>query len=146
MPQRSILILDDHAQTAHTLERYFQSQGFEAEAVTRIDEARQRLAKRQPSLMIIDELMPEMNGLQFVEQLRSNPQTSRVRIVVYSAIADEVLCRRCQPLGVSACWRKGSIELAEMNAEVERILADASAGDVGCCRRYPPPPTTPVPA
>jgi PleD family two-component response regulator len=122
MPQRSILILDDHAQTGRALERYFQAQGYEAEAFTRVADARAKLAASVPSLMIIDELMPEMTGLQLIEQLRADERTQRVPIVIYSAIADDVLCRRAQPLNVSACWRKGSIDLSRMREQVDRIL------------------------
>jgi CheY-like chemotaxis protein len=122
MSQRSILILDDHAQTGRALERYFQAQGFEAEAFTRVADARARLTSHVPSLMIIDELMPEMTGLQLIEQLRADERTQRVPIVIYSAIADDVLYRRAQPLRVSACWRKGSIDMPRMREQVDRIL------------------------
>lgn len=127
MSERSILILDDHAQTGRALERYFRSQGYVAEAFARVADARARLASHVPSLMIIDEMMPEMTGLQLVEQLRADERTRRVPIVIYSAIADDVLTRRARPLKVSACWRKGAIDLPRMREQVDRILAEAGS-------------------
>ncbi len=81
-----VLIVDDHADTRRLIRRILQAQGdfevFEAESGAEA----LREAKRIPAdLVILDLMMPEMDGFAVLERLRAQPETARIPIIVVTA-------------------------------------------------------------
>ena len=82
---RKVLIVDDLADNRQLLIQYLQPLGFElAEA----ENGQQGLAiaeNFQPDVILLDALMPEMNGLEMLQQLRQNPQFIETKVIFVSA-------------------------------------------------------------
>ena len=56
-------------------------------------------SKELPDLIILDQNMPQKNGLQTLEDLKSNPYFSSIPVVVYSTYADAMLTRKAMEKG-----------------------------------------------
>ena len=82
---RKVLIVDDLADNRQLLVQYLQPLGFElAEA----ENGRQGLAISEtfrPELILLDALMPEMDGLEMLQQLRQHPQLQETKVIFVSA-------------------------------------------------------------
>jgi CheY-like chemotaxis protein len=52
-----------------------------------------------PDLIILDQNMPQKNGLQTLEELKSNPHFSSIPVVLYSTYADAMLTRKAKEKG-----------------------------------------------
>ncbi len=80
-----ILIVDDNIDMLDTLEHLFTFYDFE---VVRAENGREALAvaeREKPGVIILDALMPVMNGFEACEKLKSNPQTRDIPVIFLSA-------------------------------------------------------------
>ncbi|MFA6001681.1 MAG: response regulator [Thermoleophilia bacterium] len=83
---QKILIVDDDENHVLLLRKRLQAQGYATiEAKDGIDGVNQAIHQR-PDLIITDVLLPRMNGFQLVEQLKSNPETNTIPIIMMSAV------------------------------------------------------------
>jgi two-component system cell cycle response regulator len=83
-----ILVVDDNKITTKLMRKYLESHGFEAmEAYDGID-ALEKIAIRIPDAIVLDVMMPRMDGYETVKNLREKPETSEIPIVIVTALND----------------------------------------------------------
>jgi two-component system, chemotaxis family, chemotaxis protein CheY len=101
--------------------------GYEVyEAINGAD-AMEQLDERRPDLIVLDLMMPVMDGWQFVEQFRQKSFSSEVPIVVTSASHDlPRTAERLRSLGVRTCLAK-PFDVDGLLALVERYVASPAA-------------------
>ncbi|HXG95179.1 MAG TPA: PAS domain S-box protein [Blastocatellia bacterium] len=81
----TILVVDDRAMNRQFLAALLSYKGHRAVEATNGAEALKQVAVERPDLVIADILMPEMDGYQFVSQLRSDPSLVTVPVIFYTA-------------------------------------------------------------
>jgi DNA-binding response OmpR family regulator len=89
--QQKILIIEDDADIAESLEYNFKREGFRIE-LAESGEKGLRLAqdeKAQPALIILDLMLPGMNGMELCSKLRRDPATAKIPVVMLTAKAAE---------------------------------------------------------
>ena len=89
--QQTILIIEDDADIAESLEYNFKREGFRI-ALAESGEKGLRLAqdeKSQPALIILDLMLPGMNGMELCSKLRRDPATAKIPVVMLTAKAAE---------------------------------------------------------
>jgi DNA-binding response OmpR family regulator len=69
--EQKILIVEDDPHILLGLEEVLKSEGFEVAVCSRGDEAIQAVAKHRPTLVVLDVMLPGMNGYEICKQLRS---------------------------------------------------------------------------
>ena len=69
--------------------------------------AAQRLREIQAEVVLLDVMMPDVDGFGVLAQIRSDPQTSRTTVVMYSALADEATKARAREAGADGYLVKG---------------------------------------
>jgi hypothetical protein len=80
-----ILVVEDYAPTREMIVRTLEKEGWAlAEAENGLD-ALARMAERAPDLILLDLMMPEMDGFQFIVELRKRPDWARIPVVVVTA-------------------------------------------------------------
>jgi len=78
---------------------------------------------RRPALVILDLMMPEMNGFEVVEALNEHPDTARIPIVVVTAKEITAEDRARLHGYVTRIMEKNGFDAARFMAEVRRALA-----------------------
>lgn len=81
-----ILIVDDSATNQVLLEAILQEEGFETVTAFCAKEAFKIIETRSPSLILLDLLMPEVSGLEFLKRFQEFPGSSKVPVIVVSAV------------------------------------------------------------
>src|SRR5438067_1157065 len=69
--QRTVLILEDDRTTRLMLAATVANAGYRVLQAARVEEARRILAEQAPDLLIVDGLLPDGTGLDFITELRS---------------------------------------------------------------------------
>jgi len=83
-----ILVVDDNKITTKLLRRYLEANGFEAsEAYDGID-CLEKLKERKPNAVVLDVMMPRMDGYETVKNIKENPETKDIPVVIVTALND----------------------------------------------------------
>lgn len=83
-----ILVVEDDPDIAKLLRLILEQQGYAADTAGSVAEARERMAAVSYAAMTLDLLLPLENGIDFLRQLRSSPETASLPVIVVSAVAD----------------------------------------------------------
>ncbi len=84
-----VLIADDSPTDQHILSRALQQQGFETVMAEDGEEAIRLAEQRAPDVILMDIVMPGMNGYQATRRLAQNPATAAIPIVIVSTKKQE---------------------------------------------------------
>jgi len=84
-----ILIVEDDPDIAELVERYLARAGFQIDRAANGREALHAVAARMPDLMVLDIMLPHVDGLEICRSLRSKPETAALPIIMLTARADE---------------------------------------------------------
>ena len=80
-----ILIVDDSPTETYVLRTFFEKQGYEVSEACNGKEGIAVAEAQQPDLIIMDIVMPEVNGFQATRELSNNEKTCNIPIIVYSS-------------------------------------------------------------
>ncbi len=86
-------------------------------------EALTQVEKFQPDLVLLDIMMPEMDGLEFARHIRADERWSDLAIVVLSALSDPNTKRKAREVGVQEYWTK-PISPDELQDGLLRVLGE----------------------
>ena len=89
MPQR-ILIVEDEADIAELLSYKLRQEGFAVETCARGDTAFDEVRRDLPDLVLLDLMLPGLDGLELCRLLRREPATAGVPLIILTARAEEV--------------------------------------------------------
>ena len=84
-----ILIVEDDRDIAELVDRYLQKAGFATEVLSSGRDALKALADRPPDLLILDLMLPHVDGLEICRVARGNPRTGAIPIIMLTARVDE---------------------------------------------------------
>jgi signal transduction histidine kinase/DNA-binding response OmpR family regulator len=120
--QRPVLVVEDDAPTRDVIRRALERDGW---AVSEAENGRRGLlsvARSVPDVIVLDLMMPEMDGFQFVAELRRSESGRKIPIVVVTAkeITDED--QRRLNGQVRRVLHKGSFSREELSSELRRAL------------------------
>lgn len=84
MPEK-ILVVDDDIDSLKLIGLMLQRNGYEVIAASAGNQALTKAASERPDLIILDIMMPDMNGYEVCRRLRKNPETQRIPIIMFTA-------------------------------------------------------------
>jgi CheY-like chemotaxis protein len=118
-----ILIVDDDADTRDTLAVVLRASGHEVEAVPNGREALSYVLAHLPDVVVLDLVMPDMDGPSFLEVVRSYLRVQSLPVVVLTAIAESPMIERARALKVNAILIKGKAETADVVTAIHEAIA-----------------------
>lgn len=86
---KKILIADDEHKIVMTLEYAFRKAGFEVYIARDGSEVLEILQSQQPHVILLDIMMPQVDGYTTLEKIKSNPSYSGIKIIFISAKTGE---------------------------------------------------------
>jgi two-component system response regulator MprA len=118
----NILVVDDTTSAREPLARLLRLAGYETAVAADGGEALVAMARRLPDLVLLDLMMPRVDGLSFLRQMRSDPKLSRVPVILITAAdaADELAAAR--GLGVQGCMLKAAFTVPELLERIAKTL------------------------
>ncbi len=94
-----VLLVEDDAALAQMYRVKLERDGYTVQVAGDGEEALTRLADQLPDLIFLDVRLPRMDGLTFLERLRSDARTKNVPVVIVSNYSEEELVSRGLQLG-----------------------------------------------
>lgn len=120
MPDSTILVVDDDPVIQKLLEVNFTIEGYAVEVAGDGAEAVDKARSVSPDLIVLDVMMPRMNGLEAAKILKSDPATADIPIIMLSAKAQDVDQEAGREAGVDYYMTKpfDPLELLDKAAEL----------------------------
>ncbi|MCS6835380.1 MAG: ammonium transporter [Anaerolineae bacterium] len=118
-----LLIVEDDDDTRDVLARTLEKSGWLIQLATNGREALDSMARQQPNLILLDLMMPEMDGFQFVRAVEDNPQWRDIPIVVLTA--KDLTAEDLKALNgrVEQIMNKSDYSVDELLQEVRQLVA-----------------------
>jgi len=129
--EHHVLVIEDDATASELMTRLLLKEGY---AVSRAGNGRialEQMAAAVPSLILLDLMMPEMDGFQFISELRKKESWKAVPIVVVTAKTITPAEREKLNGFVRNIVQKGSFDYNSLAAEIRRILTPMSENAEG---------------
>jgi CheY-like chemotaxis protein len=118
----AILVVDDNADLGRTLTRLLQGMGFPAEWVHCGEDALARVGQERPALIILDYMMPRMNGLDVLSQVKANERTADIPVIMLTAVSDADTRKTAMDRGAAAFWVKSRIDYDNFRTAVSAYI------------------------
>ena len=90
MSNQPILVIDDETDTIEFIRIMFSMRGHEVVGALQGEEGLRLARELQPAVILLDVMMPEMNGFEVCRRLRADPVMARIPIVILSARASPI--------------------------------------------------------
>lgn len=116
-----ILVADDEPNIVLSLEFLMQQAGFEVRTVGDGDAALAAMEREAPDLVLLDVMMPKMDGYEVCQTIRQNPAWKNVRIVMLTAKGRDVEREKGLAMGADDYVTK-PFATQELVAKVNEIL------------------------
>lgn len=125
----SILIVDDDADTREVVANYFSRAGYVVRAATNGHKALAMVSTVIPDVIILDMRMPELDGVGFLQVIRSYLRWTTLPVVMLTAYPEGEQVERANELGVRKVFRKSGYRLADLKKCVGDILRETREWD-----------------
>ena len=126
-----VMIVDDEPSVLDMLKMLMESSGDETEVATAQDgvEALLMIGERKPDLLILDIMLPGMNGIEVCRKLKSSPGTRKIKIVAITGVRDPTLRPRILKAGADLFFEKplDVTEFRESALKLVRVRPAAAA-------------------
>ena len=84
---KKILVIEDYKETAELIKTIFEMKGHVVSLAYDGTSGLQMAAGDKPDLIILDVMLPGMNGIEVCKQLKSAPETAKVPVIIVSVLA-----------------------------------------------------------
>jgi len=129
--KKKILAVDDEKAIVRLVQVNLEREGYEV--VTAYDgrEALEKVASERPDLIVLDVMMPYMDGFEVLQQLKKDPETRDIPVIMLTAKAQDADVFRGWQSGVD-CYLTKPFNPMELKAFVKRVfksLEDEAQGE-----------------
>jgi CheY-like chemotaxis protein len=125
--QRLVLVADDEPALLKVLKLRLEIEGFEVALAEDGAAALQRIRQRRPDLVVLDMMMPEMNGLEVVHELKRDEALRDLPVIILSARRLDREVTAALDAGADRYVAK-PFDTQELLREIRELLPDAGAG------------------
>ena len=119
--KENILVVDDSNTNVVLVQAILKSKGYYITTAMSVKEALPIIYDNPPKLILLDLLMPQISGYQFLEDLKKNDDTKDIPVIIVSAVTDKESRIKTKKLGAVDYIEK-PIDINVLLNRVEEIL------------------------
>jgi CheY-like chemotaxis protein len=118
---KTILIIDDSTTNIVLLQAVLNNKGYLIETALNVKDALSIVSKKNPDLILLDLLMPRINGYDFLKEIKENDKTCNIPVIIVSALTDQENIQRSMELGANEFITK-PVDIQKLLEMVASIL------------------------
>jgi DNA-binding response OmpR family regulator len=118
-----VLIIEDDPLIYRLYKKLFALEGFEVELADNGLSGLEILPVFKPDIILLDIMMPTMNGLDMLTKIKADPATKDIPVIVLTNVSDMSVAHMATSNGAVLCLIKSQTEPSEVVAAVRGVLA-----------------------
>jgi DNA-binding response OmpR family regulator len=122
-PSRKILVAEDDRFLRRAAESALRRHGFNVVTACDGEEALRLTRQERPDLILLDLIMPKLQGLEVLRELKQDAETSSIPVIILSNLGQEQDSKSAAEMGALDYWVKANIGPNEMGKRVADLLA-----------------------
>ena len=130
MPGQRILIVEDEEAIVEVLSQTLRRHGYETASAADGDDALEKAFSLRPDLVILDLMLPKMDGWEVCRRLKADRQTASVPVLMLTARREERDVVEGLEIGADDYMKK-PFSLSELAARVKALLRRSDPGETG---------------
>jgi twitching motility two-component system response regulator PilH len=125
-----ILVVEDDPLMSRMYQKIFTFEGYDVTMAGDGQEGLDKAREIKPTLMLLDVMMPKLNGLQVLEKLKSDPETKSIPVVMLTNLAGEQDAEGALSKGAIKYIIKSEHDPKEVADMVKEILAGYTRNEI----------------
>ena len=123
--QPRILLVDDEPSIVKMVGKRLEVEGYEVLVAMDGQEAVDKTRAAAPNLIILDLMLPKLNGYEVCRALKHQPQTAHIPVIVFSASESQMqkMADRCIEVGASD-WIKKPFRTMDLMSKIRHALGE----------------------
>lgn len=119
---KKILIIEDDNFLRILLSKKLRSEVYSILSAAESVEAFNLLKSNKPDLILLDLLLPGVDGFEILKKIRQTEETKNIPVIVFSNLSEEKDIKKVQDLGITDFMVKSNFTLDELLDKVKKIL------------------------
>ena len=120
---KKILLVEDDEGLAQVYIARMEVDGFDVRRVPNGEDALATAVEYKPDLILLDIMMPKVNGFDVLDILRNTPETTNVKIIMLTALSQEYDRKKAEEMGVDDYIVKSQVVIADVIDRINKHLA-----------------------
>ncbi len=120
--KKLVLLVDDDLTLREMYEERLKTEGFEIVQATNGSEAIQRAKEKKPAIILLDIMMPKVNGFDVLKMMRADKELKDVPIIVLTALIQDVDRAQGKKLGATDYIVKSETMPGEVIVKIKKAL------------------------
>lgn len=121
--QKKVLVIEDETALSELLSEKFAQEGFKVRSAESAETGIKLALNFLPDLILLDIILPGMDGLTMLKKLRQNRWGSRVPVIILSNLNDQESVSKAMKIGVYDFLVKSNVKLSDVVEEVREVLS-----------------------
>lgn len=117
-----ILIVEDDAVMLKIYHKKFEIEGFEVVTASDGEAGLEKIKSEKPDLVLMDIMLPKLNGMEAIEKAKADPAISKIPIVVLTNLSTTVDADTAVKKGAAGYLIKSEVTPAQVVSKVKAIL------------------------
>lgn len=125
-----LLIVEDDPLMSRLYQKIFTFENYEVDVAFNGEEALEKIRTNRPTLVLLDIMMPKMNGLQVLDKLKSDPDTKSIPVIILTNLAGQQDAETGISKGAVKYIIKSEFEPKQVANMVKEVLAGYTRNEV----------------
>jgi len=121
--KKTVLLADDDPLIIRMYQNKLTNDGYDVKTAINGEEVLNTIRKEEPDIILLDVMMPKMNGVETLKELKSDPKTKSIPIIILTNLGDNKEdVENAKKLGALDYLVKADVSLKELSARVKKEI------------------------
>lgn len=123
LEEKVVLVVDDDLTLLEMYVERIKAEGAIVIEARDGEEALERIGETKPNIIMLDIMMPKMNGFDVLKKIKENPETASIPVIILTALSDDQKKRQGMELGADDYIVKAETLPVDVVAKITKLLS-----------------------
>lgn len=121
--KKEVLVIEDDLFILDTIALKLKNSGFTIASAKNADEAEAALSKNKPDIVLLDIILPQVNGLEILKRIKSDPIKKSIPVIIFSNLGSDKDKKDAMDLGAAEYMVKADFTPSQVVEKVKQMLS-----------------------